>query len=144
MVTGVEAAGLVLGSFPILVEGLKMFHNGVDTIKMMRRSKFEVVLRRFLRDIEIQSWTYHNTCQTLLGGLLTPAELDGLLKDPKGLKWKTPELETALSLRLGPGAADRFVVTAMHLAETLEEMKDLLGITQVNMVCHERAPLRKV
>ena len=33
MVTGVETAGLVLGAFPIVIEGLKFYTSGVRTIK---------------------------------------------------------------------------------------------------------------
>lgn len=134
MVTGVEVAGLALGSFPILVEGLKAFHSGIGTIKNMRRSNFEVILRRFLREVEVHSWTYTNTCKLLLDGVVSSEKLGELLSNPEAADWGSPELQGALESRLPPAAAKRFIITVSQLVDALAQMRKLLGINEADMV----------
>jgi len=76
MVTGIEAAGLVLGAFPIVIDGLRYYIDSVKKAKQAACHKY--VLPRFIRDIEtgmtifVDTW-YHLTGyyppQVTAGGL---------------------------------------------------------------------------
>ncbi|RPB29196.1 hypothetical protein L211DRAFT_817538 [Terfezia boudieri ATCC MYA-4762] len=58
MVTGIECAGLLLGLFPLVLEGLKFYLVAADRVKHMRRH--EATLIRFLREIEMEKCKFDN------------------------------------------------------------------------------------
>lgn len=96
MVTGVEVAGLVLGSFPILIEGLKVYGNGVDTIKKLRSESCKIVLDGFLRQIEIECVNYKGICERLLYERINTQLLEAITRDPRSPAWESTDVRLAL------------------------------------------------
>lgn len=115
MVTGIETAGLVLGAFPLVIEGLKMYVQGVSTMRDMKR--YEFILGQFKRDIEMESTHFEDTCYQLLQHMVLPEDttLDNLIANPGGKVWKAGELQHALLRRLRPGSAMQFMCAAEEL-----------------------------
>lgn len=66
MVTGVETAGLILGSIPLLIEGLKVYQKGVKSVK--RSVKYDISLRKLIRRIDGQKLFFEDNLQKLLQG----------------------------------------------------------------------------
>lgn len=52
MITGVETAGLILGSLPLVIEGLKAYQSGVKTLE--RSIKYHGSLKRLIRRVNEQ------------------------------------------------------------------------------------------
>jgi hypothetical protein len=107
MATGVEIAGLVLGTFPVAVQVLAAYANGCQKISgkcfVFARS-FRFVLRattdmyhysQLLKEFSIEMDTEHvkflNTCENILQDVVSPSELLELLK-PGSERWNSPEL----------------------------------------------------
>ncbi|KAF8417858.1 hypothetical protein EV426DRAFT_352996 [Tirmania nivea] len=65
MVTGIETAGLVLGTFPIVIEGLKYYINCARKVKEIFRHKDD--LRQFMRDIKTEMTIFEDTWYQLTG-----------------------------------------------------------------------------
>lgn len=81
--SGIEAAGLVLAVFPIVVNGLQHFTEGVETIKCWRRYQRE--LAKYSRTLETQRIVYLNTIESLFEGIIQYSdELEALIDDPEG------------------------------------------------------------
>jgi hypothetical protein len=72
MVTGVETAGLILGSIPLIIEGLKTYQRGIKSVK--RSVKYDPSLRKLIRRIEGQKIFFEDNLQKLLSG--ASSELD--------------------------------------------------------------------
>ena len=98
MLTGVEVAGLVLGSIPLLVSALEHYAEGVSTIEKWWR--FERELSTIKRLLTAEQVVFQGTCERLLDGLVPPSELDDLIDNAGGSKWNK-DLDTGLRKRLG-------------------------------------------
>ena len=99
MVTGIETAGLVLGAFPLVIEGMKVYANGARTMKNMM--EYERVLKQYRREISMEQGHFEDMCYNLLEDMTEPEDsiLHEMMTDPRHEKWRE-ELHNALSLRL--------------------------------------------
>jgi len=64
MVTGVETAGLILGSLPVVIEGLKLYQNGIKALK--RSIKYDKSLKRLIRGVTEQKIGLEDNLEKLL------------------------------------------------------------------------------
>ncbi|KAF8536846.1 hypothetical protein BDD12DRAFT_807443 [Trichophaea hybrida] len=76
MVTGIEAAGLALGAFPIAVEFIKFYANGARTMQDMRHHRH--ILDGFVRELDMEFCKFANTCYDLFEGVVTADEVSNL------------------------------------------------------------------
>lgn len=82
--SGIEAAGLVLAVFPLLVSGLTQFAAGVRTIKEWKRYHRE--LSNYSRILEAQEVYYRDTIDELLDGIIhSDEEYEALINEPGGM-----------------------------------------------------------
>lgn len=58
MVTGIEAAGLVFGLFPLVIEGIGFYISSAEKVKEMMRHKH--TLDKFRRDLETEKCLFDN------------------------------------------------------------------------------------
>lgn len=99
MVTGIETAGLVLATFPIVVEGLKCYADGVETIKSWRSYRHE--LANYARTLKSAKVICLNMIEELLDGIFeSEEEWQALKKDPAVLAKMKPQYEDRLKTRL--------------------------------------------
>ena len=98
MVTGVETAGLILGSIPLVVSALEHYAEGIQTIVRWWRCKSEVA--NLIRILNVEQARFLNTCELLLEGLVSPSQLELLLQSPGGPQWKDTDLDQKLKRRL--------------------------------------------
>ena len=126
MVTGVETAGLILATFPLVVDGLSHYINGLQTMRYWRRYRRE--LKDHARKLKNQTVRYLNTFELLFDGIVeSEEELAALVKDPAGVLWQETKYETGLRLLLDH-SYDHFLDTLKNMIETLEAMGAKLGI----------------
>ena len=124
--SGFEVAGVALAVFPILVDGMTRFVNGVQTIKYWRR--YRVRLQDYADIMETQRVYYQDTLEELLTGIVqSEDEIKDLMEDPKGAIWKRLEYEEKLRQRLGRSHAV-YMKMADKMVNALRLMCEKLGI----------------
>ena len=64
MVTGIEAAGLALGLFPLVIEGIKFYISSAEKFKEMKHHKR--TLDKFRREVVMEKSKFDNTWYTLV------------------------------------------------------------------------------
>ena len=131
--SGIEAAGLVLAVFPVVVSGLQQFTQGLETIKNWRRYNRE--LSKYARTLETQRIVYLNTIERLFEGIIqSNDELEGLMDDP-GLAFScNPQYEERLRTRLGRSYGNYSKIMA-DMLEALRAARNELGIDENGKVC---------
>ena len=131
--SGIEAAGIVLAAFPIVVNGLQHFTDSVETIKRWRRYKKE--LAKYRRTLETQEIFYLNTIERLFEGIIqSHDELDALMKDPGPAFSHKPQYEERLRTRLGR-SYDNYTKIMANMLDTLKVAREELGIDENGKVC---------
>ncbi|KAH6878005.1 hypothetical protein BKA58DRAFT_465733 [Alternaria rosae] len=98
--SGLEVAGVVLGSLPLLVVALEHYVEGLSMIKSMQ--KYEEVFEYLHASFVTTTCIYRNSCEELLSPLaLSDARMSQLLEDHEDSSWDDPEFNDALRNRLG-------------------------------------------
>ncbi|KAL9118229.1 MAG: hypothetical protein Q9187_005228 [Circinaria calcarea] len=120
MVTGIETAGLVLGSLPIVISALEHYAEGISTIVKWWHFKKEI--QCLVRSLEAEHARFLNTCELLLDGLVAGPDLERLIQDAGGGLWKDDELDEKLRARLHRSYAP-YLHSVTDIKEALEEMK---------------------
>ena len=113
MATGFEVAGLVLGLFPIVIEGLKSCINSADTVKEMKRYKF--TLDQFRRDINMEECIFNNTWDALM--IIAGMDPTTIRKQP----WSAG-VENKLLSCLPSSSVESFVAGCQDLHNILAEL----------------------
>jgi hypothetical protein len=94
--TGFEIAGVVLGAFPLLIEGLKFYIAEAGTVRTLWRPK--LALRRLATQVRMESACLQNTLENLLEDLVDESQLRELM-DGRG--WDDDLVKEKLQKRLG-------------------------------------------
>ncbi|KAL2819272.1 hypothetical protein BDW59DRAFT_165135 [Aspergillus cavernicola] len=84
MVTGIEIAGIVLGTLPLVVEGLEVYQRGVKRLK--RSITYDVSLKKLIRQVTEQKIFLEDNLKILLGAacsqqVFTPSLTDDYWND---------------------------------------------------------------
>ena len=123
--SGIEVAGLVLGTIPLIAAGLETYIQGVATIR--RYLKYKNELKSLLRALTTEYDIFRNSCEELLEGLVQTRTMALLLQDPGGDPWKDPMLEKKLRIRL-QGAYTGYLETVDDMNSVVEEFKRRLKL----------------
>ena len=126
MLTGVETAGLVLAAFPLVLDGLSHWLEGLDKVKRWRRIRQQ--LKNYEIRLQSQKVTYQNSLELLLVDIVQADEdTAAMLAEPRGDVWKKAKYEHLLRRRLD-SAYDTFFETLKFMFTTLSEIEKKLGI----------------
>jgi hypothetical protein len=125
MVTGIETAGITLAIFPIVIEGLKAYLDGIASIK--KWWQYVAVLKRLVRDLLVEEVKFTNTCTELLHDLVDTPELALLLDKPGGERWRGAGLQMKLKQRLGRGL-QAYMESVIDMTDVLEEFRRKLEL----------------
>lgn len=98
MATGIEIAGLALAAFPIVIDGLARFIEGVRLIKTWRTFRRE--LAGYEYSLRSARAFFQNTLEELLEGIATQEDIMTLQKGPDGVTMLGLEYESQLKVRL--------------------------------------------
>jgi len=117
----IEITGLVLGAFPLAIEALKAYGNGIKTIKNIVR--YRQVLGLFELEISVELFFFQETLEGLLEEDLPPDDIQQLMSEPGGELWKSAGVQASLEkwIRRGDGVT-LFLQIAEHLDQTLREV----------------------
>ena len=126
--SGIEAAGLVLAVFPIVVSGLHHFTDSLETIKSWKRYHRE--LSKYARILETQSIVFLNTTERLLEGIIqSNDEFEAFVKDPAQAFSSNQQYEGRLEMRLGR-SYDNYNKIVMDILNALKATGKELGIDE--------------
>ena len=133
MVSGIESAGLVLATFPIIVSFLEQYVRGVETIQKWRFYTRELAV--YARKLEVQRVTYLNTTEKLLDGIVeSENDLATMLSNPASAPWQKLDYTDRLRIRLHH-SYDVYFATTHDMMQKLESLKTKLGIDALGKVC---------
>ncbi|KAF2814361.1 uncharacterized protein BDZ99DRAFT_554877 [Mytilinidion resinicola] len=99
MVTGVETAGLILGSIPLILAGLEFYGKGIAVSK--RYWKYREGIKSLVVELRTENTMCLNSINMLLIGVVRPKEMADFLADPCGAQWKDVKFDKKLMNRLG-------------------------------------------
>jgi hypothetical protein len=124
--SGLEIAGVVLGSVPLLISALEHYADGIRTIKSI--VAYKALVENLALDFRVVNSGYRRGCERLLVRLrIEPDDIDELLSDPKGAKWSDPELDRELQRLL----KEDYVVykrLVSRVFQRLDRFSDKLGL----------------
>ncbi|KAH8690916.1 hypothetical protein BGW36DRAFT_364465 [Talaromyces proteolyticus] len=125
MVTGVETAGLVLGSIPLILSGLEFYANGIAVTKRYWRYREE--FRSLIIELRTEHTMFVNSINMLLIGVVKQKEMEEFLADPCGEHWKEKKFDLKLQQRLGT-SYESYVDTITQLNSTTDVFKQRLKL----------------
>ena len=139
MAPGIETAGLVLATFPIVISFLEHYVKGVETIRKWRFYSRELDI--YARKLEVERVKYLNTTENLLLDIVkSEDDLASMLSDPESAPWQKPEYKDLLRDQLRH-SYDVYFATIHDMMQNLEGLKTKLGIDALGKVCSPVKPL---
>ena len=93
-----EIAGFILAALPLVISGLEHYADGVTTITKWWSYKRE--LKSLTRVLDAEYARFLVTCEKILDGLVSPKQLQDLLRQPGGPSWSEAALNKKLRIRL--------------------------------------------
>ncbi|KAK5006941.1 hypothetical protein LTR28_005871 [Elasticomyces elasticus] len=129
--TGVEIAGLLLGSFPVLISALEHYNETRNVLEQWWEIKRQY--KKCRRSIELHQLLYLcNLERFLLPIIVSDEEIKELVSAPLGSRWKDPELEKTLQSRLPPRAYNVYLETITEMNEVMRDLQKELGLDKVH------------
>lgn len=126
MVTGVETAGLVLASFPLVVSGIDAYRNGLKPLR--RWWKYRTQVLNLYNAVTSQQLLFKNNIERLLDPIVTSdAQMQMLLNCPNMANSEWHNLTENLKRRLASSYRP-YLDTVLRISKTLEKLKTHLGI----------------
>lgn len=123
--SGFEVAGIVLGSFPIIVGALELYIKGASTIQKWRI--FNRRLKSLLNSVETEQVKLKNVYEKLLWDIAPPTQIEEMIDDPFGPLWKSPGMYVKVRQRL-QRSLNVFERNVEELRDIVDEIKEKLEI----------------
>jgi hypothetical protein len=130
--SGFEIAGIVLGAFPLLLNGAQSLSGVFQDARHLLR--FEAEFERFLMKIEDAQIAYSQMLDLLLDPLdaISPHDLETLKDNPSSSLWQNPCVHAALKDRLQLKYYEWFMVRLRKMNKALQSLYQLLPIGKVS------------
>ncbi|KAF9701009.1 hypothetical protein EKO04_000314 [Ascochyta lentis] len=125
MATGIEIAGLVLGSLPLLLAGLEFYGKGIAVTKRYR--KYSTEIEMLVGELKCEIAVYQNSIESLVLGIVEAKNVTKFLADPGGELWMEVSFERKLKKRLG-ASYDSYLDTVLRLRIAVENFKERLKL----------------
>jgi hypothetical protein len=117
--SGVEAAGLVLGAVPILISSLERLRRlGAKSSRTQRD------YQRLRHELDLNLVLFRRTLEVLFADSLQSNELNDLLSNPTSPQWQSPNVEAALRRALGTAYPD-FLDLTVQIFETVSSIESI-------------------
>lgn len=124
--SGIEIAGLVLGSFPILLSCLDHYREGFEPLEEWWNFRTHFIA--FVDDIRHQMMRYNENIIRLLDPIISDKDsLTDLVRNAKDSRWTDGSLDALLEQRLA-SEYERVVRIIKRMEEVVEDLKKLLRI----------------
>jgi hypothetical protein len=121
--SGLEVAGVVSGSLPLVILALEHYANGINTAKRFWRYKSEV--RSLILQINTERGIFINTIEQLLTGIVRVEQMNEFISG--GSFWKEAGIELQLKNRLR-GAYEIYVANVRGMEASLLKMREKLAL----------------
>lgn len=132
--SGIEAAGLVLAVFPLVINGLQHFTESVDTVKSWSWKSYRRELMNYNLTLGTEGTYCLDTLEVLLNGIImSDNEYDMLKKDPGGALWHKPECQGRLKKRLDHNY-DSYLEKMKIMLENLKLIREKIGVDDAGKV----------
>ena len=99
MVTGVEIAGLILATAPLVVSFLERYRKGLEPFQ--RWARYRKDIKRLTIDIRLEVDKFLLTFEHLLEGTVSPDQLTVLLHEPNNALWHSQMVQASVHILLG-------------------------------------------
>ena len=120
-----EAAGLVLGAFPLVVGALQLYIKGIKAIK--KWSKYAKLLGRIVRALITEKGLFENSLLRLLYDCADFIDIEDLLREPAAEMWREESLQDSFRVWLGR-SFDNFTGIVDDMTNTFGELSEKLGL----------------
>lgn len=125
--SGLEIVGVVLGAFPLILEGAKGLRSHLEMSKSWWN--FRTEYSTFVSIIEGEAIAYSQNLEFLLSPLdLDQDQLRGLQEDPKSPQWHDSGVQKKLRDRIKNQYFNWFMRQLFDMNESLDELYGLLPI----------------
>jgi hypothetical protein len=131
MVTGIETAGLVLGAFPLLLQGVGVYLEGSK--KAVGLWRWRRPLRMLIREFTVEYAIFSMTCERIFEEVGDTGSMGGIssLMDGKVEIWRNSDFEARLSHHMGEHTAKIFLQEVKLLNDELEDVRKRLGLDDI-------------
>ncbi|OBR06237.1 hypothetical protein CH63R_10357 [Colletotrichum higginsianum IMI 349063] len=96
--SGLEVAGIVLGSIPLIISALEHYKQGESIIKIWRNHERE--LKRLIRNLKIERVRLQNVLERLLIGIVPSNHIERMIAEPFGPAWHLEDVQRKIQTRL--------------------------------------------
>jgi hypothetical protein len=141
--TGIEAAGFVLGVLPLMISAAEHYEDVFRPFKRYR--KFAPELELYQQQLGTQKTIFRNECHLLLATLTNRQTAKDMLREDRHPSWKDPDLNVRFSRQLGDSeAACKSTITLMQvrLKEIEEKTESFGSVIQQSTPVRLSTPLR--
>ncbi|KIX93707.1 uncharacterized protein Z520_10613 [Fonsecaea multimorphosa CBS 102226] len=133
--SGVEAAGLVLGAIPLIISALEHYEDvAAPTVAFMHWKRY---LRRLVQELYIIRASYDQAIQLLLAPISDLSNRTLMMEDPRSRLWREGDIANSLRDRLG-AVYDPFILTIDEIEEILVDIVSSLNIPGSQQVVTSR------
>lgn len=124
--SGIEIAGVVLGSFPILLKCLEYYREGFQPLEEWWHFRTHFIA--FIDDIRHQMMRYNENMIRLLDPIIADNDsLTALVRDANEPRWTDGSLDVLLENRLA-SEHERFLRIVKRMEDVVESLKKFLQI----------------
>ena len=135
--SGVEAAGLALAVFPILLSALENYRETAEVVSDWWRFKRKWL--RCKRDIEYHQIAFASNLEQLLLPLVCDDDqINSLMSDPGGAGWHQEALNAKLRDRL-PNAFEAYMNSIHEISEVMSKLTQELGLDKECLIAKLRS-----
>ncbi|KAI0837385.1 hypothetical protein F5Y06DRAFT_304768 [Hypoxylon sp. FL0890] len=129
--SGIEVAGIVLGSIPLVISALEHYGEILQAINRWRFTAREI--QSLTRRLGTQQAIFTNTCEHLLSGIVPATRLEEMIAEPFGPLWQDQDIKDKIELRLDR-VMEPFGDTAKTMVEAVEQFKSRLDLDENGQV----------
>lgn len=136
MVTGIEAASIVLAVLPLVVKRIETYVQGVQDLKSLRTSIYLRDLDTYAFKLQTQEVLFKNAIEEALDGIVKyENDIDDLIQDIQGDQWKRLEVDKKLEKKMGR-SYETFTRLLSEMGQIISDIDGGLGLKdQSAQVC---------
>ncbi|KAK4442064.1 hypothetical protein QBC34DRAFT_37370 [Podospora aff. communis PSN243] len=120
MVSGLEIAGVILASIPLIISALEHHGKGVTMLRVL--CEYERGIRVLVRGLRTELDKFQDVCKALLFSSMPPLQIDFILRNPLAGPWRDARFKKSILARLGKSSVV-FDVSVTNIHKALDLMK---------------------
>jgi hypothetical protein len=126
--SGLEVAGVVLGTIPLVITALEQYESSLGRWRVFRH--YEGYLKHTQRELRMEHVWFDQCLRFMLTDSITNStraiDLETMISSPRSEQWKCMELHQALSDEFGRAYTDIFLVLVDRIHEQVAQLQAIL------------------